>query len=68
MAGVKGRSGGPRANAGGARPGAGRPRKPPLPLPNTSDPKKWLIALMQCPQATMSQRIAAAKVLLRITV
>jgi len=28
MAGVKGKSGGPRANAGGARPGAGRPRKP----------------------------------------
>lgn len=27
MAGVKGRSGGPRKNAGGARPGAGRPRK-----------------------------------------
>lgn len=28
MAGVKGKSGGPRKNAGGARPGAGRPRKP----------------------------------------
>ena len=27
MAGAKGRSGGPRANAGGARPGAGRPKK-----------------------------------------
>lgn len=27
MAGVKGRSGGPRNNSGGARPGAGRPRK-----------------------------------------
>lgn len=27
MAGVKGRSGGPRANAGGARPGAGRKPK-----------------------------------------
>lgn len=31
MAGVKGRSGGPRANAGGARPGAGRKKKEPLP-------------------------------------
>ena len=28
MAGVKGKSGGPRANAGGARPGAGRKPKP----------------------------------------
>lgn len=36
MAGVKGRSGGPRANAGGARPGAGRKKKesiPPAPIP-----------------------------------
>lgn len=28
MAGTKGKSGGPRKNAGGARPGAGRPPKP----------------------------------------
>jgi len=27
MAGIKGKSGGPRKNAGGARPGAGRPKK-----------------------------------------
>ncbi|WP_321920052.1 hypothetical protein [Paraburkholderia tropica] len=34
MAGVKGRSGGPRANSGGARPGAGRPKKSkPAPAP-----------------------------------
>lgn len=37
MAGVKGRSGGPRKNAGGARPGAGRPKKetppPAAPIP-----------------------------------
>ena len=32
MAGVKGRSGGPRANSGGARPGAGRPKKEKPPL------------------------------------
>lgn len=35
MAGVKGRSGGPRKNAGGARPGAGRKPKqkaPPAPI------------------------------------
>jgi phage terminase small subunit len=31
MAGVKGRSGGPRPNSGGDRPGAGRPPKPPAP-------------------------------------
>ena len=31
MAGRKGRSGGPRKNSGGARPGAGRKRKIPLP-------------------------------------
>lgn len=37
MAGVKGKSGGPRANAGGARPGAGRKPKPKpelVPIPN----------------------------------
>ncbi|MFC0399238.1 hypothetical protein [Paraburkholderia rhizosphaerae] len=34
MAGVKGRSGGPRANSGGVRPGAGRPKKSkPAPTP-----------------------------------
>ena len=34
MAGVKGKSGGPRKNAGGARPGAGRPKKEkPVPTP-----------------------------------
>ena len=34
MAGVKGKSGGPRKNSGGARPGAGRPPKPaPEPVP-----------------------------------
>ncbi len=34
MAGVKGQSGGPRANSGGARPGAGRPKKSkPAPTP-----------------------------------
>lgn len=38
MAGVKGKSGGPRANAGGARPGAGRKPKPKpelVPIPAT---------------------------------
>lgn len=38
MAGVKGRSGGPRPNSGGARPGAGRKPKPKpeiVPVPDT---------------------------------
>jgi len=49
MSGVKGRSGGPRANAGGARPGAGRKPKPP-PEPEISqkrDPLEFLLDAMQ---------------------
>ena len=37
MAGVKGKSGGPRKNSGGARPGAGRPKKPKEPTPQISE-------------------------------
>ena len=38
MAGVKGRSGGPRPNSGGARPGAGRkPNPKPQPVPVAED-------------------------------
>lgn len=52
MAGAKGRSGGPRANAGGARPGAGRPPKePPAEAPpaisETRDPLEFLLDVMQ---------------------
>lgn len=71
MAGVKGRSGGPRANSGGARPGAGRPlgsrNKPvllPDDLPVTEDPKAWLFALMSHTGVPIRRRVAAAKVLL----
>lgn len=38
MAGAKDRSGGPRANAGGARPGAGRPKK--IKVDDAAGPKK----------------------------
>ena len=37
MAGVKGKSGGPRPNSGGARPGAGRKPKPLRPTPPSDD-------------------------------
>lgn len=49
MAGVKGRSGGPRPNSGGARPGAGRkPKPPPVAEPtDESDPLAFLISVMQ---------------------
>lgn len=45
MAGVKGRSGGPRPNSGGARPGAGRKPKPkPEPVPLTD---RDMLSLLQ---------------------
>jgi phage terminase small subunit len=44
MAGAKGRSGGPRANAGGARPGAGRPKKE-TPVNRYADPLAFLQAV-----------------------
>ena len=50
MAGVKGRSGGPRANAGGARPGAGRKPKPkpePAVLQTPANEADMLTLLMQ---------------------
>ena len=50
MAGVKGRSGGPRKNAGGARPGAGRPPKPAATVASDTD------------MLTLLQRIARGEV------
>lgn len=45
MAGVKGKSGGPRKNAGGARPGAGRkPNPKPAPVPQEA---KDMLQLLQ---------------------
>lgn len=46
MAGVKGRSGGPRPNSGGARPGAGRKPKPAV-LIDGRDPLAFLLDVMQ---------------------
>lgn len=61
MAGVKGRS-------GGARPGAGRPKKKPVLITTeallTSDPKQFLTALMNDPAADIKLRADAAKALL----
>lgn len=62
MAGVKGKSGGPRKNAGGARPGAGRkPKEPAPPTPvDTRDPLSFLLDVMQGNvEANMTQVRAA---------
>lgn len=67
MAGVKGRSGGPRPNSGGARPGAGRkPKAPPiLSLAATyDDPAKFLRAVMNDSGADLKLRADAAKALM----
>lgn len=67
MAGVKGRSGGPRPNSGGARPGAGRPKKEPaiLVLAATyDDPEKFLRAVMNDSGTEAKLRIDAAKALM----
>lgn len=63
MAGIKGRSGGSRANTGGARSGAGRPPVAPamLPaMPATSDPLEFLRQVMSNPETEARLRIGAA--------
>lgn len=52
MAGVKGKSGGPRANAGGARPGAGRKPKP----------KPEIVPIPERDMLTLLQDIALGRV------
>lgn len=48
MAGQPGRSGGPRKNAGGARPGAGRPKKEkPPPPPTIEIAERDMLSLLQ---------------------
>lgn len=73
MAGVKGRSGGARPNSGGARPNSGPKPKPPvklgIPVPVAgslahSDPKVFLLALMNDLEADIKLRAEAAKVLM----
>lgn len=56
MAGVKGRSGGPRKNAGGARPGAGRkPKAKPTPVPIAPEVAKIVEGEPFDPRPTLEQ-------------
>lgn len=67
MAGVKGKSGGPRPNSGGARPGSGRKPKEPaiLTLAATyDDPAKFLRAVMNDSASEAKLRLDAAKALM----
>lgn len=67
MAGVKGRSGGPRPNSGGARPGAGRPKKTPEIIDLSvqyDDPEKFLRAVMNDSATDAKLRVDAAKALM----
>jgi hypothetical protein len=61
----------PRNGWGGARPGAGRPlgskNKPILlDLPATDDPLKFLMLVVNCQEAPVRLRVAAAKAALPI--
>jgi phage terminase small subunit len=63
MAGMKGRSGGPRKNAGGARPGAGRKPKPlEITVGDCGDatPLEFLESVMRNPSADDQLRVKAA--------
>lgn len=75
MAGVKGRSGGPRPNSGGKRVGAGRKPKAkpaesanltaqavgdPAPLPVTDEPLAFLLAVQNHPAVDIKTRVRAA--------
>ncbi len=73
MAGVKGKSGGPRPNSGGTRAGAGRKPNPVPKLPETGDiaellqhkdPKIFLMAVMNDAGSDARLRIDAAKALM----
>ena len=69
MAGKPGRSGGSRANTGGARPGAGRKPTPPtfLDIPVTNDPLEFLRHVMTSNTADMKLRLEAAKAMMPFT-
>jgi hypothetical protein len=62
MAGVKGKSGGPRANSGGSRPGAGRkPAPKPEPEVNSKDdPLDFLLAVMHGEIVPSPEQLRAA--------
>ena len=69
MAGTKGKSGGPRANSGGARPGAGRKPKPkPEPvITEHSDPMDFLRAVWQGQIKATAEQVRAATAALPFT-
>lgn len=63
MAGMKGRSGGPRPNSGGARPGAGckpKPKEPQVVLEPHDDPLEFLLAVQNNVAADPRLRVRAA--------
>ena len=62
MAGVKGKSGGPRPNSGGARAGAGRKPnpKPEIPAVENQQPLDFLLSVQNNPEAPLKDRIRAA--------
>ena len=64
MAGVKGRSGGPRANSGGARPGAGaKPKPKPEPFviaDGEVDPLTYLLGVMRGEIVPTQEQLKAA--------
>ena len=72
MAGMKGKSGGARANAGGARRGAGRKKDPRTIaraeaarlLPFCADPLQWLQTLMGDDRQDLRLRVDAARALM----
>jgi phage terminase small subunit len=67
MSGVKGRSGGPRANSGGKRDGAGRKPSAPspeVPVSSNYTPKSYLDAVVRGDEPADAYRIQAAKALL----
>ena len=67
MAGVAGKSGGPRKNSGGARPGAGRKPKPPTIVQvaqSHDDPAAFLVSVMNDAGADAKLRVDAAKALM----
>lgn len=67
MAGVAGKSGGPRKNSGGARPGAGRkPKEPTIAqiVATFDDPAKFLAAVMNDAATDVKVRTDAAKALM----
>ena len=61
----KGKHGGPRANSGGARLGAGRPPRPPA-ATDTSDPTAFLTAVMVGSVLPSTAQLTAAIALARL--